>query len=316
MNKVCFGCGSILQSSNKELPGFIPIEKIDNSNYCQRCFRLTHYGDTSGSEQEKSTNSILNNINKDNIFKIYIIDLLNINDNTIDIFKKIKGNKLLLISKVDLIGNSINLERIIDNIKKSYNIENDIRIISVKDNFGVKSFLKYLENNIHKCYLLGPTNSGKSSLINKLLEITNSNKDRLTISNKRNTTLEFIRIKISDNLTIIDSPGFLLSDYKLNSKYNNIIKPKTFNMKENEALLINDFYIKFKNNTSVTIYNYDELKITKYYKDLKYDYNLNVEDNTDLCINGLGFIRIKNNNELSISKLDKRLVSIRNSIIR
>ena len=61
-------------------------------------------------------------------------------------------------------------------------------------------------------------------------------------------------------------------------------------MKENEVLLINNFYIRFKNNTSVTVYNYDELNITKYYKDVKYDYNLNVEDNTDLCINGFGLM--------------------------
>ena len=315
MNKVCFGCGSLLQSDNELNPGYIPKNKIDNANYCKRCFRLTHYGDTTGVELEKSTKNILDNINKDNVFKIYLVDLLNINNYTMEIYNKIKGNKLLLISKVDLIGESINIERIVNNIKNIYNINSDIRIISVKDSIGVKGFLKYLENNnINKCYLLGPTNSGKSTLINKLLDITNSNKDKLTISNKRNTTLEFIRIKLNDKVTLIDSPGFLIKDYGLNSKYKNIIKPKTFNMKDNEVLLIDNSYIKFKNSTSVTIYTYDDINIKKYYKDIKYDYNMEINNNTDICINGFGFIRIKNNNTLSINNLDKELVSTRDSI--
>ena len=55
MNKVCFGCGSILQCENDLNPGFIPSNKIDNANYCKRCFRLTHYGEISNNELEKST---------------------------------------------------------------------------------------------------------------------------------------------------------------------------------------------------------------------------------------------------------------------
>lgn len=315
MNKVCFGCGSILQSDDELKPGFIPLNKIDDAKYCKRCFRLTHYGDKNTLDIEKSTKAILDNVNKDNIFKIYMVDFLNINNNTMSLFNKIKGNKMLLISKIDLIDNNININRTIDNIKKIYDIKCDIKIISVNDDIGINGFKKYLEkNNISKCYMLGPTNSGKSTLINKLIDKFNNNINKLTISNKRNTTLEFIRIKLNDNITLIDSPGFLLKDYNLNSKYKNIIKPKTFNMKDNEVLLIDKFYIKFKNNTSVTIYNYDNLKINKYYKEIKYDYNLDIDSNTDICINGFGFIRIKNKNNISISNLDKELISIRKSI--
>ena len=85
-------------------------------------------------------------------------------------------------------------------------------------------------------------------------------------------------------------------------------------MKDNEVLLIDNSYIKFKNSTSVTIYTYDDINIKKYYKDIKYDYNMEINNNTDICINGFGFIRIKNNNTLSINNLDKELVSTRDSI--
>ena len=315
MNKVCFGCGSILQSDNELNPGYIPENKLESANYCKRCFRLTHYGEISTNELEKSTKSILDNVNKDSSFKIYIVDFLNINNNTMNIFNKIKGNKLLLISKVDLLGNSISVDRVVENIKNIYDIKCDIRTISTIKEYGVNSLVKYLNNKrINKCYLLGPTNSGKSTLINKLMEIYNPKLNKLTISNKRNTTLEFIRIKLNDDLTLIDSPGFLISDYGIKSKYKNIIKPITFNMKDNETLFIDKFYMKFDNATSITIYVNEVVNAKKYYKDIDFDYEVNVEDNTDICINGFGIINIKKSNNISIVGLDKELISIRKSI--
>ena len=138
--------------------------------------------------------------------------------------------------------------------------------------------------------------------------------NKLTISNKRNTTLEFIRIKLNDDLTLIDSPGFLISDYGIKSKYKNIIKPITFNLKENEVLFIDKFYMKFDNATSITIYVNEGVNVKKYYKNIDFDYEVNVEDNTDMCINGFGIINIKKSNNISIVGLDKKLISIRKSI--
>ena len=40
--KKCKGCGAILQSKDQNAPGYTPKE---NSDYCQRCFRLIHYDD-------------------------------------------------------------------------------------------------------------------------------------------------------------------------------------------------------------------------------------------------------------------------------
>lgn len=314
MNKICSGCGVKLQSLSSNEPGYINEEKLLTSNYCKRCFRLIHYGETK-SDKELSIDNILDKVNNSNNYKIYIVDILNINNNTINIFNKIKGNKLLLISKIDLISKSINLSHIISNIKTIYKI-NNIKCISSSNNYGINNLLDYLyNNNIKEVSLLGPSNSGKSTLINKLMDIYNLDTTKLTTSNKRNTTLDFIKIKLDNKLTILDSPGFLIKDYGLISKYKNIIKPITFNMKSNETLLIDKFYIKFKNPTSITIYIYNKINIKKYYKEIKIDYEISVNKNTDLCINGLGFINIKKENTLYIYNLDKELLSTRLSII-
>lgn len=315
MNKVCFGCGSILQFDNPNNPGYIPENKYNDSSFCKRCFRLTHYGEINNNELEKSTKSILDKINKDNIFKIYIVDFLNINDETINIFKKIKGNKMILISKLDLMSKSLNKDKIVKRLKEIYSITSDIKFISALNNYGINSLLNYLKSlHINKCYLLGPTNSGKSTLINKLMELNNSKLNKLTTSNKRNTTLEFIRIKLNDNLTIIDSPGFIINEYGINSKFKNSIKQYTFNMKSNEILNIDKFFIKFSEQTSITIYINEQLKIKKYYKEIDNQFELNIDDNTDICINGLGILNIKKSNKLIISGLDSSLLSVRKSI--
>ena len=308
MNKKCIGCGIELQYNDKNKIGYIPENKYNDSNYCMRCFRLIHYNDISTNDKELSTNYILEIVNKDNIFKIYVVDFLNINNNTIDIYNKIKGKKLLLINKIDMLDKSINKNNIINNIKTIYKIDNILSISTLNDNH-INMLLNYLnKNNINKCYILGPTNSGKSTLINKLC-----NNNNLTISNKRNTTLEFINIKL-DNLNIIDTPGFLISDYNLKTKYNHIIKPITYNMKDNDIIFIDKFYIKFKYKTSITIYCYEIIDTKKYYKDIKFDYSIDTTNNIDLCINGFGIINIKNKNNIEIYNLDKELISIRESV--
>lgn len=308
MNKKCIGCGIELQYNDKNKIGYIPENKYNDSNYCMRCFRLIHYNDISTNDKELSTNYILDKVNKDNIFKIYVVDFLNVNNNTINIYNKIKGNKLLLINKIDMLDKSINKNNIINNIKTIYKIDNILSISTLNDN-DINMLLNYLnKNNINKCYILGPTNSGKSTLINKLC-----NNNNLTISNKRNTTLEFINIKL-DNLNIIDTPGFLISDYNLKTKYNHIIKPITYNMKDNDIIYIDKFYIKFKYKTSITIYCYEIIDTKKYYKDIKFDYSIDTTNNIDLCINGFGIINIKNKNNIEIYNLDKELISIRESV--
>lgn len=308
MNKKCIGCGIELQYNDKNKIGYIPENKYNDSNYCMRCFRLIHYNDISTNDKELSTNYILDKVNKDNIFKIYVVDFLNVNNNTINIYNKIKGNKLLLINKIDMLDKSINKNNIINNIKTIYKIDNILSISTLNDN-DINMLLNYLnKNNINRCYILGPTNSGKSTLINKLC-----NNNNLTISNKRNTTLEFINIKL-DNLNIIDTPGFLISDYNLKTKYNHIIKPITYNMKDNDIIYIDKFYIKFKYKTSITIYCYEIIDTKKYYKDIKFDYSIDTTNNIDLCINGFGIINIKNKNNIEIYNLDKELISIRESV--
>ena len=312
MSKVCFGCGVKLQCDDINKEGYIPKEKIDNSIYCQRCYRIMHYGVNKVENTPKSVDNIINNINKNRKFGLFITDLININKELIKIYHRIKGPKLLIINKSDLIDQSIRFDKIISNLKDIYSIKEDIMIISSNSGYGIKNLINYLlDNKIKEVYLLGETNAGKSSLINKMIDILNSNVNKITTSNFSNTTLDFLRIKLSDELVVIDSPGFFIEEKDASNK---LINPKIYQMKANEIIKIDNYYIEFNSNTPIVIYLNKEVKINKYFKDIDLNNKIPLDYDSDLIIKGLGFIHIKNKGEIKINTLDK--IEVRKSVLK
>ncbi len=290
MNKICYGCGINLQTKDKEEKGYIPDVKKD-SPYCMRCYKLIHYGKNSELIDVKKTEELINNINKDNIFTIFLTDYLSINKEVINTYKSIKGNKLFLISKYDLIKEEIKEYEILNTLKKSYEIKEDILFISSKENYKVKELLNYLKrNNINITYLVGATNSGKSSLINNLIDLTKTKINKTTTSKNINTTIDFIRVNLNGDLTVIDSPGFSLPEVTLTKKIKKII----YQMKKDEVLKIEEFYLKVSDNTSLILYLKDDIKINKHFKEVKFNDEIKLKDNDEIIINNYGIIKTKN----------------------
>lgn len=320
MNKICFGCGVKLQSEMPNNIGYIPETKYKDSSYCQRCYKIIHYGINAINDTPKEINNIIKAINLDNKFVIFLTDFLSINSKIIDIFNKIKREKIFVISKKDIIPKYIKESTIINYLRDYYNIDTDIKFISSNNNFGIEALCNYLyKRNINISYIVGQSNSGKSTFINKLITNTNSNMNKITTSNIPNTTIDFIRIKLNEDLTIIDSPGFIIPsiDNEIIINKNNIknsINPKTFQMKKNEVLNIENIYLSFSENTSVSLYISNDLKVNKYYKEVEFDNEITISSNSDLIIYGLGFINIKNKCNIKISNLDSDLLELRESI--
>ena len=317
MSKICFGCGAKLQYSDKNNIGYVPKEKIDDAKYCMRCFKLIHYGVNINDMVPKTIDEILYLVNNDNKFTIFMCDFLSLADKIINIYNKIKGKKLLLISKIDIIPKDIKIDKVRKYIKEYYKVDN-VRFVSSVNNYGIDSLINYLlNNNIRESYILGETNSGKSTLINNILDAFDSKLTKTTISNKKNTTLDFIRLYINDRLTLIDSPGFVTDRYEIDKPLNVKIKPYIFQMKDNECIKINDFYLKVSKSTSLVIYSRYDLNIKKYYKDnIDYNYSKEIDNNSDLLIYGLGFINVKNNCKVSISNINKDYIEVRESVFK
>ena len=227
MSRICFGCGAKLQYSNKDAKGYVPENKLNDAKYCMRCFKLMHYGVNINDTVPKRVEEILYLVNSDDKFTIFMCDFLSLSDKIINIYNKIKGKKLLLVSKIDVIPKDIKIDNIRKYIMNNYNI-NNVRFVSSVNGYGMDSLINYLiTNNIRESYILGETNSGKSTLINNILDAFDSKLTKTTISSSKNTTLDFIRLNVNNNLTIIDSPGFVTDSYEVNCPIKKIIKPLT-----------------------------------------------------------------------------------------
>lgn len=332
MIKKCIGCGSILQTENKNKEGYIKESVYEKSEYCERCFKIIHYGECTVIEKKIDIMSFLDTIDK-NIPVIYLLDLTCISDITIEPLKKIKNKIYLVLTKRDLLPKSVKDKKLINYIKENYiNIE-DIFIVSSEKMLNIELlYNKLIKDKVSACYLLGHTNSGKSSLLNSLLKLKGKN-GKITTSIVPNTTTELINIKLDNELTLIDTPGFINENSIVNfisiKEYKNIIqkkeiKPKIYHLRPNFMIII-DNLIRIENTSdnivSLIFYlknelNYKKMKITTS-EELKIHEKLNmvINKNEDIVIEGLGFIKVPNYSEVTVYVIDKRVISKRNKMI-
>jgi len=317
MNKVCFGCGSKLQTDKPGVTGFIPVHKKVDSKYCQRCYKLIHYGEVAETKAPKQVKQIINNINQDHKFVLFLTDFLSINSEVIKIFKSIKTPKMFIISKSDIIPKSVNIANLKNTLKNEYGIKEDIKFVSSHTNYGVEALINYLDyRKINEAYIIGLSNAGKSNLINAMIDKLGSKTNKLTTSNSLNTTMDFIRIPLDEHLLLIDTPGFVLPSMEFKPfTIKAAIKPKVYQMKAGETLKIEDYAFGFSESTSVILYLPNEFKSAKYYKEVIFTDELRINDNEDIMINGLGFIQVKKSSNVKINGIDPQIIEVRKTLL-
>lgn len=317
--KYCKGCGILLQDQNLLQEGY--TTSLEN-DYCQRCFRLKNYGDykvvTKSNEEYLN---IIKSVGETKDLVLYITDLLNLDEDIAKIRNLINNKMILVLNKRDCLPESVKDEKLIKYIEDlNLNFE-EIIVVSVKNNLNIDYLfrkIKYFQTS-RNVYIIGHTNAGKSSLINKLIETYSENGQELTVSPLPSTTLNMIKIDINKYLTLIDTPGLVSSDSILNRVDVSMIKkmspkkeikPRTYQLKKGQSIVIEDLiridYIE-GNKNSFTLFISNDLKVKRLFNIINND-NLkdkskityNVKYNEDLVISGMGFIKIVNKGTIDI----------------
>lgn len=335
MNRICKGCGSSLQCKNIYKEGYIKATKIDTAEYCERCFKILHYGEFSVLKEDIDFDNLINKINEDeeNTGVVFLIDLLNVNYEAINYIKKFNKKVFVLLTRRDLLPKSVKDNKLIDYFKNNFYETDDIMVVSSVKKYNIDKFLeKVRKSNIKKLYVCGLTNSGKSTLINALLGAVGK-MPSVTTSALPNTTANFITIEFDENLTVIDTPGFVLDNSIYNFlSFNEVnklspkkeIKVKTYQIKEGETVILEDYFrIDYKSNfkNSFSFYMNNNLKYkrmkAKNTRELKTlaKVSLHVMDNQDVVINGLGFIKVVKESDIVVYTIDEKLISVRDKMI-
>lgn len=241
----CKGCGIEMQYDDPKGLGYSP--KAD-SEYCQRCFRLRHYGDLMYSMKEGiNPDEVLAKINKTKGLILFVVDIFDFEASMIDgLNKHLLGRDILMvITKRDILPVTISNEKIkqfIFSRLKEYQINVQGIIVTGKgiDNKDVifEVLREYDEKSV---VVMGKANVGKSTLINALLE-----DDGLSTSYYPGTTLDFNELEI-DGYTFIDTPGIEVSKsmvMKVDEK--NLksivsfkpIKPASYQLNKDQAFIL------------------------------------------------------------------------------
>lgn len=360
----CVGCGSILQTEDKNQEGYIPQSGLHKEEpICQRCYRLRHYNEV----QELNVDSgdfltMLNSLYETDSLIVKVIDVFDFEGSIIPSFNRIVGNKkvLAVINKIDLFPKSTNTSRLVERAKKMLKdagiTANDTVAISALKGNNLDTLLKKIREMADgkDVYIVGTTNVGKSTLINKLLEDNTGLKNVITTSNIPGTTLGMIDIPLGDTQTMFDTPGIVVDsqishfvktvDLKYVSPAKEI-KAKTFQLNSEQTLFIGNLaqvdYIKGEAN-SFSVYCNHHLNIhrtktvnaeefyTKHYNGLlappvlehayltedfeTHEYT--VTEASDILISGLAFISISKKATVRVTVPKGVSVSVRSTIFR
>lgn len=333
--KRCLGCGVELQSENLLQEGY--TTSLEN-DLCQRCFRMKNYGEYQvvAKSNDEYVN-ILKTVGETKDLVLYITDLLNIEKNMESIRSILPNNKIILVlNKKDVLPKSVKEEKLIKYLESKISDVLETIVISANKNYNIDYLLKRVKfhQTSKNVYVVGHTNAGKSSLINKLIKNYSESSQELTMSPLPSTTLNTLRIEINDHLTLIDTPGLVDTGSILNHVDEKMvkkisakkeIKPRTYQLRKNQSIIIEDLiridYVEGEKN-SFTLFVSNDLKVSRllnlFNNDELRDKNkitYNVKYDEDLVVSGLGFVKIVDKGVINVF-IDKDVDSyMRKSLI-
>jgi len=224
----CIGCGVIIQTVDKEKVGFMPASSLakaeDRVVYCQRCFRLKNYNDIIDTELTSDDFlKILQGIADHDALVVNVIDVFDVTGTIVNgLIRHIGGNDLIVAAnKIDLLPRSVNRGKIKHWLNKEVRDMGikplDIEVISATKGYGIDTLMemvgKYRRGR--DVYIVGCTNVGKSTFINRLIrQYAGASGSLITTSHYPGTTLDIIKIPLDSTSAIIDTPG-IVNDHQL-----------------------------------------------------------------------------------------------------
>jgi 30S ribosome assembly GTPase len=251
----CTGCGVKIQTEKPEELGYAPASSLEKEVVvCQRCFRLKNYNEIQDvSLTDDDFLKILNELGSKDALIVKIVDIFDFNGSWLPGIQRFAGkNPVLLIgNKADLVPKSVKQRKLIDWMKKESRELGlnpiDVSLVSAAKGYNIREAAAAIDEyrNGKDVYIVGCTNVGKSTFINRIIKEVTGEGDVITTSHFPGTTLDMIEIPLEDGKAIVDTPGIInhhqMAHYvdKRDLKFitpKKEIKPKVYQLNEQQTL--------------------------------------------------------------------------------
>jgi 30S ribosome assembly GTPase len=253
----CAGCGTAIQTEDKARVGYAPPAALEREAViCQRCYRIKHYNEASTvTLGDDEFVRILNGIGHTKSLVVKVVDIFDFNGSWLRGLPRFVGsNPILLVgNKADLLPKNVNRNRLINWIRKSAADLGlkpvDVVLVSARNGEGMDRLVEAMNKHRQKkdIYIVGVTNVGKSSLINRLLKQFGESEMEITTSQFPGTTLDVIEIPLDEKSSLYDTPGIVNRDqivHRIDPSElklvmpDKTIKPKVYQLQSEQALFI------------------------------------------------------------------------------
>lgn len=215
----CIGCGAKIQTEDPDATGYAPASSLEKETIiCQRCFRLKNYNEIQPvSLTDDDFLRILNGLGRQQGLIVKIVDIFDFNGSWLPGLHRFVGNNpvLLVANKVDLLPKSVKPKKVINWIKreaKELGLKAvDVKLVSAHKGIGMADVMEAIDTYRQgkNVYVVGCTNVGKSTFINRIIKQATGEGEIITTSHFPGTTLDMIEIPLDDGSALYDTPGII-----------------------------------------------------------------------------------------------------------
>ncbi|MEH6941174.1 ribosome biogenesis GTPase YqeH [Bacillus sp. JJ722] len=251
----CIGCGIQIQTGDPKGMGYAPKSALEKEQIiCQRCFRLKNYNEVQDiSLTDDDFLKILHEIGQNDALIVKIVDIFDFNGSWLPGLHRFVGNNpvLLIGNKVDLLPKSVKPNKLTHWMKysaKELGLKPiDVMLVSSAKGSRMAEAVEAIEQyrKGKDVYVVGCTNVGKSTFINRIIKEVSGEGNVITTSHFPGTTLDIIEIPLDDGHALMDTPGIInhhqMAHYVDGKDLKYItpkkeIKPKIYQLNENQSL--------------------------------------------------------------------------------
>lgn len=227
---ICSGCGVRIQTDDPTKPGYVPERALTRETIiCQRCFRIRHYNEVAEvALNPDDYRRLLSSIGEQPAVVVMVVDLFDLEGSWIaGMQRHIGGQTLHLVAnKCDLFPPETNWQRMEQWLYRQAREQGlaptGISFVSAEKNIGIDELLERIghlrRSSSEHVFLVGMTNVGKSTLMNRLMERLAKPVEgeaqhlkKVTTSPYPGTTLDLISVPLGDGGFFMDTPGLIHS---------------------------------------------------------------------------------------------------------